>query len=83
MTRGPKPTQQVDRKGRRVEIWDLGSPRFGDRYTHPVRAVRVRETWTERQRVAGAWQAREKEQHWMWVVAGDLDGHDGVTIRDI
>ncbi len=83
LTRGAKPTQQMEREGRQVAIWDLGSLRFSDRYTDPVRVVRVRETWTERQRVAGAWKEREKEQHWIWVVAGDLDGHDGDTIRDI
>jgi hypothetical protein len=83
LTQCQKPTQQVERDGRRVEIWDLSLLRFSDSYTDPVRAVRVRETWTERQRVAGAWKQQEKEQNWIWVVAGDLDGVDGGTIRDI
>jgi len=34
---------------------------------------RVRERWTERKRVANR-QHEAKEQNWMWVVAGDLDG---------
>ena len=83
LTRGQKPTQQVERDGRQVEIWDWGSLRFTDSYPDPVRVVRVRETWTERQRVAGEWQHQEKEQNWIWVVAGDLEGYDGATIRDI
>lgn len=83
LTRGQNPTQQVERAGRNVEIWDLKSLRFSDSYTDPVRVVRVRETWTERQRVAGEWKQLEKEQNWIWVVAGDLNGYDGATIRDI
>ena len=83
LTRGQKPTQQVKRDERQVEIWDLRSLRFSDRYTSPVRVIRVRESWTERQRVAGAWQRVEKEQNWIWVVAGDLDACEGDTLRDI
>jgi hypothetical protein len=26
---------------------------------------------------------QEKEQTWIWVVAGDLDAYDGATIRDL
>ncbi|MCW5551441.1 MAG: transposase [Verrucomicrobiae bacterium] len=83
LTRGRKPAQQVQRDGRRVAIWDLDALRFSDTYPDPVRVVRARETWTERQRVAGEWQKQEKEQNWIWVVAGDLGGYDGGTIRDI
>lgn len=83
LTGGQNPTQQVERDGRKVEIWDLGSLRFSDSYTNPVRVVRVRETWTERQRAAGEWKHVEKEQNWIWVAAGDLDTCDGATIRDI
>jgi hypothetical protein len=83
LTHGQEPTQQVERDGRHVEIWDLGSLRFSDTYTEPVRTVKVRERWTERQRVGQEWKSREMEQNWIWVVAGDLDGHDGAAIRDI
>ena len=83
LTRGQKPTQQVERHGRQVEIWDLGSLRFSDSYPGPVRVVRVRERWTERQRVGQEWKSKEKEQTWIWVVAGDLDGSDGAAIRDL
>jgi len=82
LTRG-KPTQQVERNRRYVQIWDLGSLRFSDSYTDPVRVVRVRETWTQRQRMGQEWQHQQKEQNWIWVVAGELDGYDGATIRDI
>ena len=51
--------------------------------TEPVRGIRVRESWTEGQRVAGAWQRVEKEQNWIGVVAGDLDACEGATLRDI
>jgi len=83
LTRGQKPTQQVERDGRQVEIWDLGSLRFSDPYTEAVRVVKARERWTERQRKGQQWQRQEKEQNWIWVVAGDLDGNDGAAIRDV
>jgi hypothetical protein len=83
LTRGQKPTQRVERDGRRVEIWDVPSLRLSDTYTQPVRVVRVRERWTERRRIGGNWVTQEKEQNWIWVVAGDLDGYDGAAIRDL
>jgi hypothetical protein len=83
LTRGQKPTQVVERGGRTVEIWDVPSVRFTDTYPGPVRVVRVRERWTERKRVGREWKSQEKEQNWIWVVAGDLDGYDGAAIRDI
>ena len=83
LTRGQKPTQVVERDGRQVEIWDVRSVRFTDAYPGPVRVVRVRERWTQRKRVGREWQIEHKEQNWMWVVAGDLDGSDGATIRDL
>jgi hypothetical protein len=52
-------------------------------YTDPVRVVRVCERWTERQRVGREWRNVEKEENWIWGVAGDLDACDGATIRDI
>jgi hypothetical protein len=83
LTRGQKPTQRVERDGRRVEIWDVPCLRLSDTYTQPVRVVRVREGWTERKRIGGNWVTQEKEQNWIWVVAGDLDGYDGAAIRDL
>lgn len=83
LTRGQKPTQVVERGGRTVEIWDVPSVRFTDTYPGPVRVVRVRERWTERKRVGKEWKNQEKEQNWIWVVAGDLEGYDGAAIRDI
>jgi hypothetical protein len=85
LTSGP-PTQVVDRgegaKRRRVEIWDVPALRFSDTYTDPVRVVRVRERWTEQTQQGKEWKTVEKEQIWIWVVAGDLDGYDGAAIRD-
>ena len=83
LTNGQKPTQVVERDERQVEIWDVPSVRFTDRYPGPVRVVRVRERWTQRQRVGQQWQTEEKEQNWIWVGAGDLDGYDGAAIRDL
>lgn len=83
LTGGQKPVQQVERDGRQVEIWDVPSLRLSDTYTEPVRVVRVRERWTERKRVGGKWVTQEKEQNWIWVVAGDLDGYAGAVIRDL
>jgi len=81
-----KPTQIVERgegpHKRRVEIWDVPSLRFSNTYTDPVRVVRVRESWTERTQRGKSWVLIEKEQNWIWVVAGDLDGYDGAAIRD-
>ena len=83
LTNGQKPTQVVEREGRQVEIWDVPLVRFTDSYAGPVRVVRVRERWTQRQRVGKQWQTEEKEQNWIWVVAGDLDGYDGAAMRDL
>jgi hypothetical protein len=83
LTKGQKPTQVVERDGRQVEIWDVPAVRFTDAYPGPVRVVRVQERWTERKRVGKEWKTQEKEQNWIWVVAGDLDGYEGATIRDI
>ena len=83
LTEGQKPTQVVEREPRQVEIWDVPSLRFSDTYTEPVRVVRARERWSEQQRVGKEWKSREKEQNWLWVVAGDLNGYDGAVIRDI
>jgi hypothetical protein len=83
LTQGQKPTQVVERDGRQVEIWDVPSVRFTDTYPGPVRVVRVRERWTQRKRVGRQWKTEPKEQNWIWVVAGDLDGYDGAAIRDM
>ena len=77
-----QPMQVVQRDGRQVEIWDVSSLRFSDSYSQPVRVVRVREQWTERTRKGKQWEIQRKEQNWIWVVAGDLDGYDGAAIRD-
>jgi hypothetical protein len=82
LTRGQAPQETVQRDGRKVEIWDLRQMTFTDTYTEPVRVVRVRETYRQRQRIGGEWVTTEKEQHWIWVVAGDLDGYAGSVIRD-
>jgi hypothetical protein len=86
LTKG-KPTQRVERgehpNQRQVEIWDVASLRFSDSYTDPVRVVRVRESWTERTRQGQEWKTEAKEQMWIWVVAGELDGYDGAAIRDM
>jgi hypothetical protein len=74
LTRGQKPTGPVERDGRQRKIWDVPSLRLSDTYTEPVRVVRVRERWPERKRVGAKWVPQEKEQNWIWVVAGDLDG---------
>jgi len=83
LTRGQKPAQVVERDGRQVEIWDVSLVRFTDTYPGPVRVVRVRERWSQRQRVGQQWKTEQKEQNWIWVVAGDLDGYDGSAIRDM
>jgi hypothetical protein len=78
-----KPDQVVVRSQRRIEIWDVRSLRFSDSYEAPVRVVRVRETWTQREQQGNEWVQVQKEQNWLWVVAGDLAGYDGAVIRDI
>jgi hypothetical protein len=83
LTDGQKPTQVVKRDQRQVEIWEVPSVRFTDAYPGPVRVVRVRERWPQRQRVGQEWKTEQKEQQWIWVVAGDLDGYSGATIRDL
>lgn len=83
LTAEQAPTQTVERDGRQVEIWDVPLVRFTDTYPGPVRVVRVRERWTQRQRVGGKWRTEQKEQNWIWVVAGGLEGYDGAAIRDL
>jgi len=83
LTAGRQPAHQVERDGRQVEVWEVDSLRFSDSYPGPVRVVRVRERWRERHRTGRAWVHENKEQNWIWVVAGDLEGFDGVAIRDI
>ena len=86
LTRG-KPTQMVEPgeapHKRRVEIWDVRSLRFSNTYTDPVRTVRVRESWTEPTQRGKRWEVVEKEQNWIWVVAGDLNAYNGAAIRDL
>jgi hypothetical protein len=78
-----QPTRVVPRDDRQVEVWDVPSLRLSDTYTDPVRVVRVRERWSERTRQGKEWKTLQKEQTWIWVVAGELDAYDGATIRDI
>jgi hypothetical protein len=82
LTQGQPPTEIVERDGRKVEIWDLPQMTFTETYTEPVRVVRVRESYLHRQRIGGKWIIQKKEQNWIWVVAGDLDGYAGSIIRD-
>lgn|SRR5208282_1055670 len=85
LTQG-RPGQRVQRgegaDQRQVEIWDVPSLRFSDTYTKPVRVVRVREQWREHSRQGKECKTQQKEQTWIWVVAGDLDGYDGAAVRD-
>jgi len=64
LTNGQQPTQVVTREGRQVELWNVPALRFTDTYGGPVRGVRARERWPERQRVGRGWQSRAQEQHW-------------------
>ncbi len=83
LSKGQPPTQTVQRNERTVEIWDLPRMTFTDSYTQPVRVVRARESWQQRQRIGGKWVLQEKEENWIWVVAGDLDGYASSVIRDL
>lgn len=82
LTKGKPPTETVKRNDRKVEIWDLPQMTLTNTYTEPVRVVRARETYIQRQRIGGRWITEEKEQNWIWVVAGDLAGYAGSIIRD-
>jgi Transposase DDE domain len=77
------PDQVLERNGRRIELWDVRGLRFSDSYETPVRVVRVRETWTQPEQQGPEWVQVQKEQNWLWVVAGDLDGYASAVIRDI
>lgn len=83
LNKGQQPTETVERDGRKVEIWDLRQMTFTDTYTEPVRVVRVRESWKERERIGGKWVMEDREENWIWIVAGDLDGYGGSVIRDL
>ena len=78
-----KPDRVVERDGRRIELWDIRSLRFSESYETPVRVVRVRETWTQPEQRGPEWVQSRKEQNWLWVVAGNLEGYEGAVIRDI
>ena len=83
LTQGQPPDQTAERDGRTVEIWDLRQMTFTETYTEPVRVVRVRESWKQRERIGGRWVTQDKEENWIWIVAGDLDGYAGAVIRDL
>ncbi len=83
LTKGQAPKETAERAGRQVEVWDLSDMTFTDTYTQPVRVVRVRESWKQRQRVGGKWVIKEKEENWIWIVAGDLDAYAGSVVRDL
>lgn len=83
LTKGQRPTETSERAGRKVEIWDLPQMTFTDAYPEPVRVVRVRESWKQRERIGDKWILRNKEENWIWIVAGDLDGYGGAVIRDL
>lgn len=83
LSRGKKPDQVVQRDGRQVEIWDVRSLRLSETYDAPVRVVRVREGWRQRVQRGPEWVQEPKEQNWLWIVAGDLDGYDGAVVRDL
>ena len=42
-------------------LWNGSS----DNYQTPVRVVRVRETWTQREQKGPEWMQHQKEQNWM------------------
>lgn len=81
-----QPTQVVQRaegpNQRQVEIWEVPALPLSDTYTDPVRVVRVRERWTQSRQQGKACKTLQKEQTWIWVVAGQLDGYNGAAIRD-
>src|SRR5260370_903842 len=76
LTDGQKPTQVVERDGRRVEIWDVPGVGFTDAYPGPVRVIRVREQWTERKRVCQEWKQEQKEPNWIWLLLRDCDAYE-------
>lgn len=82
LSKGQAPAETAERDGRHVEIWDLREMAFTDTYTEPVRVARVRESWKQRERIGGKWVIKDKEENWIWIVAGDLDGYAGSVIRD-
>jgi hypothetical protein len=59
------PDLERDEKGRTVRYWDV-EHLTTDSIDEPFRALRVEETWTERQRVAGRWVYEEQHSHWVW-----------------
>lgn len=83
LTKGQRPAETLERVGRKVEIWDLRQMTFADTYAEPVRVVRVRESWSQRERIGGNWVCKQKEENWIWIVAGGLDGYGGGVIRDL
>jgi hypothetical protein len=83
LTKGRPPAETVERAGRKVEIWDLPQMTFTDAYAEPVRVVRARESWKQRERLGGKWVLTDKEENWIWIVAGDLDGYGGAVLRDL
>jgi hypothetical protein len=83
LTRGRKPSQQVQRDGRQVDIWEVQALDFSEGYGSKLRVVKAREISTQRKRIAQQWVHEPQEQNWLWVVAGDLTPYDGADIRDI
>lgn len=59
------PDLQREEEKRTVRYWDVEDLTTGS-IKEPFRALRVEETWTERQRVAGRWVNKERQSHWVW-----------------
>ena len=77
----------LDLPAMRAEVADLEvAASAPDLWDDPAAAQKVTSRLSfvegERRRVGGAWVQVAKEQSWLWVVAGDLDGYDGAAIRD-
>lgn len=51
---------------RRVQAWDLDGLTTMTGVNHPMRVLHAHEEWSERTRVAGAWESKARTSDWWW-----------------
>jgi hypothetical protein len=65
---GPPDLERQEQNGRLIQYWDQEEFTSGA-VKEPVRVVRTREQWLERQRIAHRWVQREQTTQWFWATS--------------
>jgi len=77
LSQGRKPAalfEDAERK-RRVQLWEVKDPEFGQEYGQAVRVVRSEEQWTETRQRGGRRRGQVRQSLWVRAASGKLDGY--------